>query len=70
MNREERQNIMMIDETQKLKILPKIKVVGIGTSGVTAVDHMITSGMQGVEFIVVDSDEYALHLRGRYISLW
>ncbi len=62
MNREERQNIMMIDETQKLKTLPKIKVVGIGTSGVTAVDHMITSGMQGVEFIVVDSDEYALHL--------
>ena len=53
---------MTIHEAKKHKTRPKIKIVGVGTSGVKAVDHMITSGMQGVEFIVVDSDKYALHL--------
>ena len=62
MNREERQNIIMIDETQKHKVLPKIKVIGIGTSGIKIVNHMIACGMQGVEFIAIDADKQALLL--------
>ena len=53
---------MMIDETQKHKILPKIKVVGIGTSGIKIVNHMIACGMQGVEFIAIDICKHSLLL--------
>lgn len=53
---------MTIDEAKKHKTRPKIKVVGVGTSGIKAVNHMITCGMQGVEFIAVDADIQALLL--------
>ena len=42
--------------------LPKIKVVGIGGGGINAVNHMITCGMQGVDFLTVDTDKQALLL--------
>ena len=42
--------------------LPKIKVVGIGGGGINAVNHMITCGMQGVDFLTIDTDEQALLL--------
>ena len=45
---------MTIDEAKKHKTRPKIKVVGVGTSGVIIVDYMITCGLQSVKFIVVD----------------
>jgi len=37
-----------------------IKVVGVGGCGGNAVDHMIEAGVQGVEFIVANTDAQAL----------
>ena len=37
-----------------------IKVVGVGGCGGNAVDHMIAQGVQGVEFIVANTDAQAL----------
>ena len=36
-----------------------IKVVGVGGGGSNAVDRMIMDGMQGVEFITVNTDAQA-----------
>jgi cell division protein FtsZ len=38
-----------------------IKVIGVGGCGGNAVDHMIEKGVQGVEFIVINTDAQALH---------
>jgi len=40
--------------------IPKIKVVGIGGGGGNAVDRMITEGLEGVDFISVNTDHQAL----------
>jgi len=37
-----------------------IKVVGVGGAGGNAVNHMVSSGVQGVEFITVNTDKQAL----------
>ncbi|MGZ5120468.1 MAG: cell division protein FtsZ [Burkholderiales bacterium] len=37
-----------------------IKVVGVGGCGGNAVDHMISQGVQGVEFVVANTDAQAL----------
>mgnify|MGYP000411932084 FL=1 len=37
-----------------------IKVVGVGGAGCNAINRMIESGMQGVEFIAVNTDAQAL----------
>lgn len=39
----------------------RIKVVGVGGSGSNAVDHMINSGIRGVDFIVMNCDTQDLH---------
>jgi len=39
----------------------KIKVIGIGGSGGSAVNRMIDAGIRGVEFIAVNTDVQALH---------
>src|SRR3989338_776460 len=39
----------------------KIKVIGVGGSGGSAVNRMIDSGIRGVEFIAVNTDVQALH---------
>ena len=39
---------------------PVIKVIGVGGAGGNAVDHMIEQGVQGVEFIAVNTDAQAL----------
>jgi len=38
----------------------KIKVIGIGGGGVNAINNMIRSGLQGVEFIAANTDAQAL----------
>jgi len=38
----------------------KIKVVGVGGGGNNAVNHMINSGVRGVDFIVINTDKQAL----------
>ena len=39
----------------------RIKVVGVGGAGGAAVNRMIEAGVEGVEFIVVNTDAQALH---------
>jgi len=39
----------------------RIKVVGVGGSGNNAVNHMVSSKVQGVEFIAVNTDAQDLH---------
>lgn len=39
---------------------PKIAVVGVGGAGGNAVNHMIASGLEGVEFLVANTDVQAL----------
>ena len=41
---------------------PNIKVIGIGGGAIRALNHMIECGMQGIEFITVSGDSYALQL--------
>lgn len=41
-------------------LAPRVKVVGIGGGGGNAVNAMITSGLQGVEFLAADTDAQAL----------
>ncbi|MBF8305107.1 MAG: cell division protein FtsZ [Acidobacteria bacterium] len=40
----------------------RIKVIGVGGGGLNAVNRMIEEGMEGVEFIVTNTDLQALHL--------
>ena len=37
-----------------------IKVVGVGGAGNNAVNRMIESGVEGIEFIAINTDEQAL----------
>lgn len=46
-----------------------IKVIGVGGCGGNAVDHMIEQGMQGVEFIVINTDAQALRRSKATIQL-
>ena len=40
----------------KMDQIAKIKVIGVGGGGCNAVNRMIESGVQGVEFIVANTD--------------
>ncbi len=46
-----------------------IKVIGVGGCGGNAVDHMITQGMEGVEFIAINTDAQALRRNKAAIQL-
>jgi len=52
-------SIEFADETQQYEA--RIKVVGVGGSGGNAVNTMINFGLEGVEFIVVNTDAQALN---------
>jgi cell division protein FtsZ len=52
-------SIEFADETQQYEA--RIKVVGVGGSGCNAVNTMINFGLEGVEFIVVNTDAQALN---------
>ncbi len=51
-------------ETEEFNQGTQIKVIGVGGGGGNAVDHMITRGVQGVEFVSANTDAQAL-LRSR-----
>jgi cell division protein FtsZ len=51
-----------MNNPSQLESFARIKVVGIGGGGCNAVDRMIDEGMQGVEFIAVNTDAQALML--------
>jgi cell division protein FtsZ len=45
----------------EVETFARIRVVGVGGSGLNAVNHMITTKVKGVEFIAVNSDAQDLH---------
>jgi cell division protein FtsZ len=52
----------MVNPPNQVESFAKIKVVGVGGGGCNAVDRMIEEGLQGVEFIAVNTDAQALML--------
>lgn len=52
-------NVFEIEDTT-LNSLAKIKVIGVGGGGSNAVNRMISLGLEGVEFIAVNTDAQAL----------
>ncbi|MBE3554739.1 cell division protein FtsZ [Thermicanus aegyptius] len=51
----------MLDFEFEMSSLAQIKVIGVGGGGSNAVNRMIDSGVQGVEFICVNTDAQALN---------
>jgi len=49
---------LKIPDIQELK--PRIIVFGVGGAGGNAVNNMITAGLQGVDFVVANTDAQAL----------
>lgn len=47
----------------------KIKVIGVGGAGGNAVNRMIEEGVQGVEFIVANTDTQALNASGAEVKI-
>jgi len=47
--------------TPAIETFARIKVIGIGGAGGAATNRMIEAGVEGVEFIVVNTDAQALH---------
>jgi cell division protein FtsZ len=43
----------------QLESFARIKVVGVGGGGCNAVDRMIDEGLQGVDFVAVNTDAQA-----------
>ncbi|MFZ2190230.1 MAG: cell division protein FtsZ [Candidatus Magasanikiibacteriota bacterium] len=44
-----------------IETFAKIKVIGVGGSGGSAVDRMVKTGIRGVDFVVMNTDVQALH---------
>ena len=42
--------------TPDIEAFARIKVLGVGGSGMNAVNHMIASKVRGVDFIAINSD--------------
>ncbi len=47
--------------TPEIETFARIRVVGIGGSGVNAINHMVNSKVKGVEFIAINADAQDLH---------
>src|SRR6185503_16300427 len=72
-----RPNGSMDDEAQSLRLRlheepyngARIKVIGVGGGGSNAVNRMVRSGLDGVEFIVANTDIQALQMNAAPIKL-
>ena len=51
----------MLDFDLEMEQIAQIKVIGVGGGGSNAVNRMIEAGVQGVEFIAVNTDAQALN---------
>ena len=49
---------------------PRIKVIGVGSGGVRAVDGMIAAGFSGVDFVVADTDARLLQSSAAKVKLF
>ena len=45
-----------LNAPQMTELKPRIVVIGVGGAGGNAVNNMISSGLEGVEFIVANTD--------------
>ncbi|AFM42632.1 cell division protein FtsZ [Desulfosporosinus acidiphilus SJ4] len=52
----------MLEFETELNQIAEIRVIGVGGGGNNAVNRMITAGLQGVNFVTVNTDSQALHL--------
>jgi len=52
----------MLEFDTDLKRFAVIKVIGVGGGGNNAVNRMITAGLQGVDFVTINTDSQALQL--------
>ena len=52
---------MAIEMIEEFDQGTQIKVIGVGGGGGNAVDHMISQGVQGVQFICANTDAQALN---------
>src|SRR4051812_50096621 len=58
------------DKTLRLKLDEegrsgaRIKVIGVGGGGSNAVNRMVAAGLDGVEFLIANTDNQALRLNG------
>src|SRR5918911_4084236 len=59
----------MLEFDTNLDSLATIKVIGVGGGGNNAVNRMIEGGVQGVEFIAVNTDAQALNLSKAEIKM-
>ena len=50
----------MTDISDLSELKPRITVFGVGGAGGNAVNNMITAGLEGVEFVVANTDAQAL----------
>src|SRR6185312_5046226 len=48
---------------------PVLRVVGVGGAGVNAVDRMVAAGVEGVEFIAVNTDLQSLQESAANVTL-
>ncbi len=55
-------NLSVPTDTSKTELKPKITVVGVGGAGGNAVNNMIERSLEGVEFVVANTDAQALSL--------
>ena len=55
-------NLTLPSGALKSELKPRITVIGVGGAGGNAVNNMIQSGLEGVEFVVANSDAQALSL--------
>jgi cell division protein FtsZ len=60
-NLSDRKDKVMAEVKPEMETFARIKIVGIGGSGVNAVNRMIDAGIRGVEFIAVNTDSQSLH---------
>lgn len=51
----------MAEIKPEVETFAKIKVIGVGGAGGSAINRMIDSGIKGVEFIAINTDVQALH---------
>jgi cell division protein FtsZ len=68
-NIDELGGFVMLEFDTNLDSLATIKVIGVGGGGNNAVNRMIEHGVQGVEFIAVNTDAQALNLSKAEIKM-
>jgi cell division protein FtsZ len=60
---------MMFALDHNEKTVAKLKVIGVGGAGGNAVNRMVQSGLQGVEFIVLNTDAMALQKNAAEVKM-